>query len=364
MGRGRKIIHIDMDAFYASVEQRDNPTLQGKPLIVGGEPDSRGVVAAASYEARKFGVRSAMSSSRAKALCPQAIFVRPQMRKYRRISNSVFGILREYSDLVEPLSLDEAFVDVTENKKNLRYAREVAKDMRAKIYEYTGLTASCGLADCKFLAKIASDLNKPNGMAIITPENKLRFLENLPIRKIPGVGRVTEERMLQLGISTVGRLREYPLEDLKRIFGKSGIWYYQLAQGIDDREVQPNRERKSIGSENTFLSDTKSKEFLHSEIEAHAERISSVLRKKGMFARTITVKVKYADFTQITRSKTSLQLVSSMDEIIRIGKLLLDETEAFSRPVRLLGVSVSGLELPIQDPQLALFGSHCGEGVS
>jgi DNA polymerase-4 len=345
--RIRKIIHIDMDAFYASVEQRDNAELRGKPVVVGGSPNSRSVVAAASYEARKFGIRSAISCSQAFRLCPQAIFVPPRFEAYKAVSSQIMAIFREYTDLVEPLSLDEAFLDVTENNFNNPSATRIAEEIRKKILEETFLTASAGVAPNKFLAKIASDMNKPNGIAVIPPEKVSEILKTLPVRKVPGIGKKTEERMFELGITTTGDLQKWERDVLVEIFGKSGEWYYRIAHGEDDREVHSSRERKSVGAEDTFSKDIVDLDSLRSEILVLSERVWKRLR--GIFGRTVTLKVTYADFEKITRSQTPKKIPETIDEIVQIVLVLLNQTEAGSRPIRLLGVSVSNFDRPNSD---------------
>ncbi len=339
----RKIIHVDMDAFFASVEQRNDPRLQDKPVIVGGRPDSRGVVAAASYEARKFGVRSAMPCAQAYRLCPQAVFLPPRISVYRRVSRVVLGILRSYTDLIEPLSLDEAYLDVTRNKKGILYASNVAKEIRKTISSYTGLTASAGVAPNKFLAKIASDVNKPNGMKVIQPHEVEAFLTPLPIRTIPGVGRVTEEKMLSVGIATIGHLRQRSLTELQAHFGKNGQWFFDVARGIDDRPVTPHRERKSLGSETTFHDDVLDLSYLGEVLQSLTEKISVVLQRKEILAKTVTLKVKYHTFEQISRSRTLEYPIDSQLEISRIAQELLALTDAGRTSIRLVGVSVSSL---------------------
>lgn len=342
----RKIVHIDMDAFFASIEQRDNVELQGKPVVVGGRPESRGVVAAASYEARTFGIRSAMSSSEAKRRCPQALFISPRISVYRRVSRVIFSILREYTDLVEPLSLDEAYMDVTRNKAGLRYASQVAADARKKIYSYTGLTASAGVAPNKFLAKIASEMNKPNGLKVITPDEVRPILQRLPVRAVPGVGRVTEQKMAALGVRMLADLQKVPESLLRSEFGKQAAWFQSIAQGIDEREVVPERKRKSIGAEDTFSRDTTDATFLAAMIHRHAEQIAQRLCTQRLRGRTVTVKVKYSDFQQVTRSRTLEQGIDQAHLFEMIATELVAETEAASRPVRLIGLSVSNLYAP------------------
>mgnify|MGYP001205966351 FL=1 len=300
----RKILHVDMDAFYASVEQRDNPELRGKPVAVGGSA-ARGVVAAASYEARAFGVRSALPSVTAKRRCPELIFVKPRFDGYRAVSAQIHEIFAEYTDLIEPLSLDEAYLDVTENKQSIKFATEVATIIRARIKEVTGLNASAGISYCKFLAKLASDLNKPNGQAVITPKNGPAFVADLAVKKFHGVGPATAEKMQRLGIVTGADLREKSLTFLRDNFGKSGAWYYGISRGIDERPVQPDRPRKSIGAEDTFAVDIFDLEAAEAELGLLAEKVWRHAANKQISGRTVTLKVKYADFQQITRSRTS-----------------------------------------------------------
>lgn len=338
----RKIIHVDMDAFYASVEQRDNPELRGKPIVVGGSPNSRGVVAAASYEARKFGIRSAISSAQAYRLCPHAIFVRPRFEAYKAVSKEIMTIFFEYTDLVEPLSLDEAYLDVTVNRLQNPSATRIADEIRARIFNQTSLTASAGVAPSKFLAKIASDMNKPNGLTVIPPEKVAEILEQLPVRKIPGVGKKTEEKMLRLGIETTKDLRGWELEKLTEEFGKTGSWYYRLARGEDDREVHPTRERKSVGAEDTFLTDLLNWDALDAELGKLAARVWN--RLKGVSGKTVTVKVTYSNFEKVTRGETLNQRVGSLEQLHALAVTLLEQTEATTRPIRLLGISVSGFE--------------------
>lgn len=332
-----------MDAFFASVEQRDNPDLQGKPVAVGGSISGRGVVAAASYEARAFGVRSAMPAAQAARLCPELLFVQSRISVYRRISRVIMGIFRSYTDLVEPLSLDEAFLDVTVNKKGIRYASTVAKEIRETIKEYTGLTASAGVAPNKFLAKIASDMNKPDGLMVIQPNEVETFLQKLPVRKIPGVGKVTEEKMIVRGIHTAGDLQRRAEAELVALFGKHGHWYYRVARGIDDRPVRSERERKSYGAESTFSEDVLSLQVLQQKLSECVQRVKERLSQEGGQARTITVKVTYADFVKVTRSESCLRPISSSSRIEEVALRLLDTTEAGQRPIRLVGVSLSNL---------------------
>ncbi|MDU1906442.1 MAG: DNA polymerase IV [Dysgonomonas sp.] len=338
----RKIIHIDMDAFYASIEQRDNPEYRGKPLAVGYSGD-RGVVAAASYEARKYGVRSAMASKTAKRKCPHLIFVSARFDVYRSVSRQVMDIFLEYTDMVEPLSLDEAFLDVTENHKNIPYATQIAKDIKRKIFETTGLTASAGVSYNKFLAKIASDYNKPNGLFIIKPKQAEKFVENLAIEQFFGVGKVTANRMHQLGIKTGYDLKQKSEEQLVSVFGKAGHIYYLNARAIDEREVQPDRIRKSIGAESTFDRDIDSYEELAAELREIAEDVTNRVKKRDFQGRTVTLKVKFADFKIITRSKTFFFVVNDYENLYDIGAELLKEVDITPK-VRLLGLSIKNTD--------------------
>ncbi|MGY5846069.1 DNA polymerase IV [Salegentibacter sp. HM20] len=337
----RKIIHIDMDAFYASVEQLDNPELQGKAIAVGGS-SQRGVVAAASYEARKFGVKSAMSSVLAKRNCPQLIFVKPRFERYREISQRIRQIFLEYTDLVEPLSLDEAYLDVTENKKGNPSATLIAKEIRAKIKEKTGLNASAGISINKFIAKIASDYNKPNGQKTVNPEEVEEFLEALDIRKFHGVGKVTAEKMYMLGIFTGKDLKQKSLEYLSGKFGKSGAHYYNVVRGVHLSEVKPNRIRKSLGAERTFNENISSEIFMLERLENIAEEIERRLTRSKVAGKTVTLKIKYSDFSLQTRSKTISYYISSKELILEIAKELLYQ-EKMKNSVRLLGISLSNL---------------------
>ncbi|SKB36996.1 DNA polymerase-4 [Salegentibacter salinarum] len=337
----RKIIHIDMDAFYASVEQLDNPDLRGKAIAVGGS-SQRGVVSAASYEARKFGVKSAMSSVIAKRNCPHLIFVKPRFERYREISQRIREIFFEYTDLVEPLSLDEAYLDVTENKKGNPSASLIAKEIRGKIKKKTGLNASAGISVNKFIAKIASDFNKPNGQKTVNPEEVEEFLEILDIRKFHGVGKVTAEKMYMLGIFTGKDLKQKSQEYLTEKFGKSGAHYYNVVRGIHLSEVKPNRIRKSLGAERTFNENISSEIFMLERLENIAEEIERRLIKSNVAGKTITLKIKYSDFTLQTRSKTISFYVSSKELILENAKELLYQ-EKMKNSVRLLGISLSNL---------------------
>ncbi len=337
----RKIIHVDMDAFYASVEQMDNPELQGKPVAVGGS-EKRGVVSAASYEARKFGVRSAISGLMAKRNCPDIIFVKPRFDRYQEISKKIRKIFLDYTDLVEPLSLDEAYLDVTENKKGNPSASLIAKEIRERIFNEVGLTASAGISVNKFVAKIASDYNKPNGQKTVNPEDVLEFLEQLDIRKFYGIGKVTAEKMYQLGIFTGKDLKTKSLEFLDNHFGKSGRYYYYVVRGTHNSEVKPNRIRKSLAAERTFSENLSSEIFMQEKLEHIAEEVSRRLIKSKVAGKTITLKIKYSDFTLQTRSKTLPYFVSDKTLILDTAKDLLYQ-EKMSNSVRLLGISLSNL---------------------
>lgn len=338
----RKIIHVDMDAFYASVEQLDHPEWRGKPLVVGGN-EARGVVAAASYEARKFGIHSAMSSALAAKKCPQLIFAKPRFDRYKEISLQIREIFYEYTDLVEPLSLDEAFLDVTENKMGLKSAILIARQIREKIKSKTGLNASAGISYNKFLAKTASDLNKPNGQAVILPEEAEAFLEKLPIGKFFGIGKVTAEKMQKLGIHTGKDLKEYSLQFLTKKFGKSGLHYFNIVRGIHLSEVQPHRVRKSLSAENTFEKDLISLKEMEDQLYPIFEELLRRIEKSGIKGRTITLKLKYSDFTLQTRSKT-LEQYPEKGMIWQIGMELLRQEE-IPKPVRLLGLGISNLNI-------------------
>ena len=337
----RKIIHVDMDAFYASVEQLDNPELRGKAIAVGGSSE-RGVVAAASYEARKFGVRSAMSSITARKLCPHLIFVDTHFNRYREISQQVRNIFYEYTDLVEPLSLDEAYLDVTENKKGNPSATLIAREIREKILESTGLTASAGISINKFLAKIASDYNKPNGQKTVNPEEVEEFLEVLDIRKFYGVGKVTAEKMYQLGIFTGKDLKSRSVEFLNEHFGKSGIHFHEIVRGIDRSAVKPHRTPKSLGAEHTFDENISSEIFMLEKLDLIAGELEKRLSRNKVAGKTITLKIKYSDFSLQTRSKTLEHYVHQKAAVLSTIKELLYQ-EKLRNSVRLLGISLSNL---------------------
>ena len=337
----RKIIHVDMDAFYASVEQMDNPELKGKPLAVGGG-SKRGVVSAASYEARKFGVRSAMPGFTARKLCPDLIFVKPRFDRYKEISTQIRKIFLDYTDLVEPLSLDEAYLDVTQNKKGNPSATMIAQEIRQRIFDEIGLTASAGISINKFIAKVASDYNKPNGQKTVNPEEVLDFLENLDVKKFYGVGKVTQAKMYQMGIYTGKDLKSKSEEFLTQHFGKSGAHYYRIVRGIHLSEVKPNRERKSLAAERTFSDNISSEIYMLERLENIAEELQKRLQYSKVAGRTVTLKIKYSDFSLQTRSKTLPYYVSDAAILLDTAKELLYQ-EKMRDSVRLLGISLSNL---------------------
>lgn len=334
----RKILHIDMDAFFASVEQRDNPALGGKPVAVGGDPASRGVVAAASYEARAFGVRSAMPMSRAVRLCPGLIVVRPDFQKYQAVSQQVFALYRAVTPLVEPLSLDEAYLDVTENRWHEPLAVNVARRLKADILEATGLTASAGVAPNKFLAKIASGWKKPDGLTVVAPERVERFLQGLPVEALWGVGPKTAARLRAHGIVQLTDVRARSRDELDAIVGSLAGWLIELAHGRDERSVEPHRVVKSSSAERTFAADLTAIDDIRREVERMAREVARWLERKNLAARTVTIKVRYADFTTITRSHSRDEPSRDAGELAARALALIDRTEAGRRPVRLLGV--------------------------
>ena len=346
----RKILHIDMDAFYASVEQRDNPALRGQPVAVGGDPQGRGVVAAASYEARRFGVRSAIPMSRAVRLCPGLIIVRPDFTKYQKVSQQVFGIYRSVTPLVEPLSLDEAYLDVTENAWGEPLAVTVARRIKAEIRNTTGLTASAGVAPNKFLAKIASGWKKPDGLTVIAPERVESFIRDLPVDALWGVGPKTAARLREHGLSTLADVRSRSVDDLHELVGSLADWLLALAHGNDDRPVEPDRPSKSSGSECTYAEDLTQMADVRREVDEMARDAATWLERKQLFARTVVLKMRYNDFTTITRSQSTRTATRSADEIAARALALIERTDAGHRPVRLLGVSVHGFS---ESPQPA-----------
>jgi DNA polymerase-4 len=339
----RKIIHIDMDAFYASVEQRDNPDLRGKPIAVG-HGARRGVVAAASYEARKFGVRSAMPSITAQRQCPALIFVAPRFDVYRAVSLQIREIFADYTPMIEPLSLDEAYLDVTENLRGLLTASATAAEIRRRIFEVTGLTASAGISYNKFLAKLASDYRKPNGQFLVAPDKGAAFVKNMAVGKFHGIGPVTAEKMNRLGIQTGADLRNKSVDFLSQHFGKSGLWYYAIARGEDDRPVRPDRERKSSGSETTFADDLTDASAIEREVLGQADEVWAWCQKANAYGRTVTVKIKFADFQQATRSRSVTGPVSTQAQLHDVSLGLIRSVLPAEKGIRLVGVSVSNFE--------------------
>lgn len=340
----RKIIHIDMDAFFAAVEQRDHPQYRGQPVVVGGAPNSRGVVATASYEARAFGIHSAMPTAHAKRLCPDAIFIRPRFREYQQVSTQIHSIFNDYSDKVESLSLDEAYLDVSDCPMFEHSATRIAIDIRQSIITATGLSASAGISYNKFLAKLASDINKPNGQYVILPEHGEEFVAKLPIGGFHGIGKATEIKMHDLGVRTGADLKRLTLAELTEKFGKQGRYYYHLARGVDHREVQSERIRKSLGAETTFATDLRDRDRMLTELEKLADGVFASLRQKDLSAQTVAIKIKYSDFQTITRS---LQLSRPINDTQHLGPWLhqlLKRTDVEMRAVRLLGVSASRLQ--------------------
>ena len=348
----RKVIHIDMDAFFASVEQLDNPDLIGKAIAVGGS-ENRGVVAAASYEARKFGVRSAISGVLAKKYCPELIFVRPRFERYKEISTKIHAIFRDYTDMIEPLSLDEAYLDVTQNKKGNPSASVLAEEIRTRIFNEVGLTASAGISINKFVAKIASDYNKPNGQKTVNPHEVEAFLEVLPIRKFYGVGKVTTEKMYQLGIFTGTDLKSKSLEFLESHFGKSGTYYYYVVRGIHNSEVKSNRISKSVAAEHTFETNLSSEIFMLEKLDKIATSLEKRLKKNQVSGKTVTLKIKYSDFTQQTRSKTLPYFIADKGLILEAVKELLYQ-DRMKDSVRLLGISMSNLNTEVKKAVVAV----------
>ncbi|WP_140939520.1 DNA polymerase IV [Sphingobacterium lumbrici] len=355
----RKIIHIDMDAFYASVEQRDFPEFRGQPLAVGGSPDGRGVVATASYEARKYGVRSAMSSRQALQLCPHLLFTRPRFDVYKDVSSHIRTIFKRYTDMIEPLSLDEAYLDVTEDKLKIGSAIEIAKQIKDAIRNELNLTASAGVSTNKFIAKIASDYHKPDGLTFIGPSKIIPFMEALPIDKFFGVGKVTAQKMKGKGIHYGKDLKKYSEEELIRQFGKSGKFYFHIVRGEDNRPVQPNRISKSIGAEDTFETDISDVMLLKAELQNLVLKVEKRIDSKAKMGRTVTLKVKFSDFTQITRSYTSIYYINSYADIYAQIEKLFDNLHLDEKKVRLLGVTLSNFYeediKKLESNQLSLF---------
>ncbi len=337
----RKIIHIDMDAFFASVEQRDNPDLRGKPVAVGG--GHRGVVAAASYEARRFGVRSAMPSVTAKRRCPDLIFVKPRFDAYREVSQQIRAIFADYTDLIEPLSLDEAYLDVTEDRHRLGSARAIAEEIRRRIREETQLTASAGVSYCKFVAKLASDQNKPDGLCVIRPQDAGRYIASLPVERFHGIGPKTAGKLNRLGIHTGADLQALSLPELEGRFGSSGEWYWRICRGLDERPVRSSRQAKSVSAERTFDSDLSEPEALLAELERVAGLAWARIERSGARGRTVTLKVKYADFQLITRSRSISGSFADPERFLSAGRDLLLALLPVPKGVRLLGLGVHNL---------------------
>lgn len=347
----RKIIHIDMDAFYAAVEQRDFPAYRGKPLVVGGSPEGRGgVVATASYEARKFGIKSAMTSKKAQQLCPYAIFVRPRFDAYKEVSRKIREIFSRYTDLIEPLSLDEAYLDVTEDKLNIGSAIAVAEQIKQAIKDELNLTASAGVSINKFTAKIASDMNKPDGLTFIGPSKMEKFMEKLPVEKFYGVGKVTAEKMKRQGLHTGLDLKKQTEARLVQLFGKSGKFFYNIVRGIDNRLVQPHQEIKSISAEDTFSYDLDKGEELNDWLVQVAKSAFTRLQRYQIYGRTITLKIKFADFKQITRSTSFTVPINDFDQVLETSQTILAQTDFGGKKVRLIGVGFSNFgEVKIRD---------------
>ena len=361
MSSTRKILHVDLDAFYASVEQRDNPHYRGKPLVVGGLPQQRGVVVAASYGARKFGIHSAMPSYQAMQKCPALVFAPPRFEVYRSISTEIHAIFKRYTDLVEPVALDEAYLDVTQNKLGLPYATTIAKQIKAAILSETNLTASAGVSVNKFLAKMASGMNKPNGLTVILPEHAVDFVAALPIEKFHGIGQVTATKMHNLDIHTGADLKQYSQAELVRHFGKVGHFYYLIARAEDNRIVEPNRIRKSIGAETSFTKDLDDPQVMLLELETIAQTVQHRLESYQTLGRTITLKIKFTDYERITRSKTVTAAVGKAEAINQVARELLALVSLEGRSVRLLGISLSNLDGATEPKsvQLCLFESSC-----
>jgi DNA polymerase-4 len=340
----RKIIHIDMDAFYASVEQRDFPEYRGKPLVVGGKPESRGVVATASYEAREYKIKSAMPCQTAYKLCPQAIFVYPRFDAYKEVSYQIREIFSRYTDLIEPLSLDEAYLDVTEDKLGIGSALDIARDIKKAIKEELNLTASAGVSINKFVAKIASDMNKPDGLTFIGPSKISRFIDKLPVEKFHGIGKVTAARMRGMQLYTGADLKKLTEPQLVMKFGKSGKFYYKVVNGLDDRPVQPHRESKSVGAENTFDHDTNELEFLYGELKRLSDTVGTRVQKHQLKGKTITLKIKFSDFKQITRSTSINSYTNDANDLYRSACKLLNEIDLDNLTIRLIGITLSNFE--------------------
>jgi DNA polymerase-4 len=342
-GSSRRILHCDMDCFYAAVHMRDDPSLRGLPVVIGGSPEGRGVVAAASYEARRFGIRSATPAARAVRLCPQAVFIEPDFPRYRRESDRVFEIFRGFTDVVQPVSIDEAYLDVSDCLERWGSATAVAEAIRQRVRDERGLTVSIGVAPNRLVAKIASDRDKPDGLTVVTPSRLQEFLDPLPVRSLPGVGPATERRLHRLAVETVAELRAVPLDRLERRFGRHGATLYRYARGRDERPVRTHRERKSLSAERTYARDLTALEEMDEELGRLAERVGRGLAKRGLGACTLTLKVRYGDFTTVNRSQTLVAPTADAAEIGAVARRLLRRSEAGRRPVRLLGVGGSKL---------------------
>lgn len=338
------ILHVDMDAFYASIKERDDPSLVGKPVIVGGSAEGRGVVAAANYEVRKFGVHSAMASSRAKRLCPHAVFIKPRMSHYAEISEQIRAIFEEFTPLVEPLSLDESFLDATSSESLFGSAANIGRQIKHRIRSELRLVASVGVAPNKFVSKIASDFNKPDGFVVVEPDNVQAFLDPLPVGRLWGVGKVTGQVFDRLGIRTIGQLRQFPIATLNDLFGSSGEHFWRLAHGLDDRQVVPDREAKSISHETTFAENIAERDILQVWLMELAEQVARRLRRYALKGRTIELKVRFADFQTITRSLTLPEPTSITQELLQAGTQLLTKLPQHHLPVRLLGFGVKGFD--------------------
>lgn len=339
----RKIIHFDMDAFYAAIEIRDEPSLRGKPVVVGGSPASRGVVCTASYEARRYGIRSAMACAHVARLCPDAIFIRPNFEKYHRVSQQIRTIFAQYTDMIEPLSLDEAYLDVTNNPQGL-FAVRIARMVQEEIFESLGLTGSAGVAPNKLIAKIASDIHKPRGLTVVLPEHVERFMESLPLRKIHGVGPVTEKRLASAGLHNCRDVWALAYPKLEAKVGSLASWLYEASRGIDTRPVETNWVRKSLGRESTFGADILDPSKLRAELAPIASEVASDLREEGLRGRTITLKVRYADFTRVTRQRSLSEAIDDQATILSLAEHLLEATDAGRKKIRLLGIAVSNFE--------------------
>ena len=352
----RRILHCDLDCFYAAVHMRDDPSLRGKPVIVGGRPEARGVVAAASYEVRKFGVHSAMPSSRAIRLCPAAIFLPPDFGRYRKESEKIFAIYREMTPIVQPVSIDEAYLDLTGRLEPWGTATAAAKEIRRRVHEERGLTVSVGVGPSRLVAKIASDFKKPDGLTVVPPPRVQQFLDPLPVRRLHGVGPATEKALAAMGIATVADLRAREVDDLAERFGRHGRLLWEFARGIDERPVETHQERKSLGTENTYVEDLVGLAPMEREIERMAEEVATALERRGIAGCTVTLKVRYSDFTTLTRARTLAWPTCETRTIFRAARdLLRGATEADRRPVRLLGVTLSSLVAGGGSSQLELF---------